>query len=128
VVLKRAAFRVRVAEISRRAREFKKLSRRDNPVGMYPYFLNVLCLTAALFILAACNAGPKTLSWEDTSENEDGFRIYRVADHEKKMIAEVGPDVTHYVDRNAPPGSCYIVTAFNTAGESPATNSACGSK
>jgi len=75
--------------------------------------------------LLACNASPMTLSWQDTSENEEGFRIYRIANHEKKLIAEVGPNVTQYIDKNAPAGACYIVTAFNAAGESAATDSAC---
>jgi len=69
-----------------------------------------------------------TLSWQDTSENEDGFRIYRVTNAQKVLIAEVGPNVTQYVDKNAPGQACYIVTAFNAAGESNTSNSACQSK
>ena len=81
---------------------------------------------AALLFTLACNTRAFTLSWHDTSENEDGFRIYRVANNQKVFIAQVGPNVTQYVDKNAPPGACYIVTAFNAAGESAATKSACG--
>jgi hypothetical protein len=66
---------------------------------------------AAVYILA-CTATTRTLSWEDTSQNEEGFRIYRVVGNEQKIIAEVGPNVTQYVDRNAPPNACYIITAF----------------
>jgi len=81
-----------------------------------------------MLLAVACNTKPMTLSWEDTSENEDGFRIYRIANNEKRIIAEVGPNVTQYIDRSAPAGACYVVTAFNSAGESVATNSACGKK
>jgi hypothetical protein len=73
----------------------------------------------------ACMAKPMTLSWQDTSENEEGFRIYRVINNEKQFVAQVGPNVTQYADADAPLGACYVVTAFNAAGESPATNSAC---
>lgn len=83
---------------------------------------------SALLFTVACNTSAMTLSWQDTSENEDGFRIYRIANNHKTFIAEVGPNVTQYVDKNAPRGACYIVTAFNAAGESSTSNSACQSK
>lgn len=68
-----------------------------------------------------------TLSWDDTSENEDGFRIYRIANNQKTLIAEVGANVTQYVDKSAPADACYVITAFNAAGESSTSNSACRS-
>ena len=86
------------------------------------------CFLAAMLLGIACNTKPMNLSWQDTSENEDGFRIYRIANNEKRIIAEVGPNVTQYVDQNAPAGACYVVTAFNAAGESVATNTACRQK
>ena len=82
-------------------------------------------LLAVMLSVNACSARPMTLSWQDSSENEDGFRIYRIANNEKRLIAQVGPDVTQYTDKDAPQGACYIVTAFNAAGESASTNSAC---
>jgi hypothetical protein len=81
-------------------------------------------LSAAVCIFA-CNATTRTLSWEDTSQNEEGFRIYRVVGKDRKIIAEVGPNVTQYVDRNAPPNACYIITAFNAVGESSPSNFVC---
>ena len=66
-----------------------------------------------------------TISWRDTSANEQGFRIYRITGQQKMVIAEVGPDVTQYTDKDAPRDACYVVAAFNTEGESVATNSAC---
>jgi hypothetical protein len=83
--------------------------------------LGALCV----LLMFGCNTNRLTLSWEDTSENEDGFRIYRVVNNQKTLIAEVGPNVTHYVDKSAPRDACYIVTAFNAAGESNTSNSAC---
>ena len=85
----------------------------------------ILLRSTAIFFLSACSAYHATLSWRDTSENAEGFRIYRIANSEKKFIAQVGPSVTQYIDNDAPPGACYIVAAFNTAGESPSANSAC---
>jgi titin len=86
--------------------------------------LSLITAGAALYI-PGCNAKTLTLSWQDTSENENGFRIYRITGDQKKLIAEVAPNVTRYVDQNAPRDACYVVTAFNAAGESTPTGSAC---
>jgi serine protease len=86
--------------------------------------LTLPALSAAVCIFA-CNATTRTLSWEDTSQNEEGFRIYRVVGNDRKIIAEVSPNVTQYVDRNAPPNACYIITAFNAVGESSPSNFVC---
>jgi hypothetical protein len=93
-----------------------------------PYKPAGLRVLFAVFWLAACSTGAMTISWQDTSTNEQGFRIYRIANQQKTVIAEVGPNVTQFTDTNAPPEACYIVTAFNTAGESPPTHSVCRSK
>lgn len=65
------------------------------------------------------------LSWKDNSGNEDGFRIYRITGNQKIKIAELGPNTTTYIDKDAPPKACYLVVAFNSAGESSATTKAC---
>jgi hypothetical protein len=65
------------------------------------------------------------LSWRDNSGDENGFRIYRITGNQKTKIAEVGPNTTTYVDRDAPLKACYVVTAYNSAGESPATSKIC---
>lgn len=65
------------------------------------------------------------LSWKDNSSDENGFRIYRIAGKEKIKIAELGPNITEYIDKNAPPKACYMVTAFNSAGESSAISKVC---
>lgn len=92
------------------------------PTGWLTYGLAGLVLLLTLF---AC-VRQKTLLWEDTSDNENGFRIYRVIGQEMHVIGEVGPGVTRFVDQNAPAQSCYVVTAFNHSGESTPTPLVCG--
>jgi hypothetical protein len=65
------------------------------------------------------------LTWRDTSKDGDGFGIYRIVGRERTKLAEVKANVTRYVDKDPVPKACYIVTAFNAAGESPATNVVC---
>jgi hypothetical protein len=65
------------------------------------------------------------LHWEDTSENEKGFRIYRIMPKGKIKMAEVSANVTTYTDKRPASKACYTVTAFNSAGESPPSNVAC---
>jgi hypothetical protein len=83
-------------------------------------FLSIFC-----FYLLACSKQSAQLKWEDTSDNEEGFRIYRITAKDTTKIAEVGPNVTTYVDKNALSGACYAVSAFNSAGESPPSNTSC---
>jgi len=56
------------------------------------------------------------LTWSDTSDNEDGFRIYRDGD----KIAELDPDTTSYVDTELKEGTIYTyrVSSYKEAGES----------
>ena len=68
------------------------------------------------------------LDWEDTSDNEKGFRIYRVTPKGKTKIAEVGANVTTYTHKSSLSEACYVVTAFNSAGESDPSNVSCLNK
>jgi hypothetical protein len=77
------------------------------------------------FCFLACGKQTAQLKWEDASDNEEGFRIYRIMAKDTKKIAEVGPNVTTYVDKDALSGACYAVSAFNSAGESSPSNTAC---
>jgi hypothetical protein len=65
------------------------------------------------------------LSWKDNSKNEDGFRVYRIVGNQISKIAELGPNATSFVDQAAPSKACYVVVAFNSAGESAPTAKAC---
>jgi hypothetical protein len=87
-----------------------------------------LLLVATLFAYGCASPESKKtahLSWKDTSGSKTGFRIYRILGNQKTKIAEVGPNVTTYVDKESSPKACYVVTAFNSAGESPATDKVC---
>ena len=55
------------------------------------------------------------MKWEDTRDNEEEFRIYRITGKDTTKIAEVGPNVTTYVDKDVLSGACYAVSAFNSA-------------
>jgi hypothetical protein len=77
------------------------------------------------FGLFACGKKSAYLKWEDTSDNEEGFRIYRITSKDTTKIAEVGPNVTSYTDKDALAGVCYVVSAFNSAGESSPSNTSC---
>ena len=83
-------------------------------------FLLIFCLC-----LFACGKRSAHLKWEDTSDNEEGFRIYRITAKDTTKIAEVGPNVILYIDKDALAGACYAVSAYNSAGESSPSNTAC---
>jgi hypothetical protein len=75
-------------------------------------------------------AAQLTLRWNDTSDNEDGFKIERKpgATEVFAEIATVGMNVVYYADTNVTEGEtyCYRVQAYNTAGDSDYSNEACG--
>jgi hypothetical protein len=92
------------------------------------WLLTVLLLTSFKFAEAqqAMKMPPSVkLHWEDTSDNETGFRIYRITPKGKTKIAEVGANVTIYTDKGPVSKACYAVTAFNSAGESDPSNVGC---
>jgi thermitase len=73
-------------------------------------------------------AGRITLTWNDNSGNETGFRIYRCGPNvcgAGTQVGQVGANVTTFSDP-VTSGSRYWygVVAFNTAGQSSASNSA----
>ena len=84
-----------------------------------------LALLIFCFWTFACGKKNAHLKWEDTSDSEEGFRIYRITSKDTKKIAEVGANVTTYTDKDAFAGACYVVSAFNAAGESSPSNTAC---
>lgn len=62
------------------------------------------------------------LTWIDTSDNEDGFRVERSIDSGAtwNVIATVSTDISSYSDTSATPGTTftYRVTAYNGSGQS----------
>lgn len=71
----------------------------------------------------------KRLTWIDSSDNEDGFKIERKVGTAGTYVrlAVVGVNTTTYTDTETVSGTvyCYHVQAFNTAGDSPFSNAAC---
>lgn len=64
-----------------------------------------------------------TLSWQDNSSNETGFRIYRWNGTTFAYLASVGANVTAYTDTGLLCANDYFyeVSAYNANGESPHT-------
>lgn len=61
------------------------------------------------------------LRWQDRSEDETGFRVYRSADGAPfALVAAIDPDVTVFFDDSIAPATSYRyrVSAFNEQGES----------
>ncbi|OGZ44638.1 MAG: hypothetical protein A3C84_04750 [Candidatus Ryanbacteria bacterium RIFCSPHIGHO2_02_FULL_48_12] len=61
-------------------------------------------------------AGLLTLTWIDTSNDEDGFRVYRLGEKENKfrLHAVLGPNTQEWQDKDVVLGEkyCYLVTSF----------------
>ena len=66
------------------------------------------------------------LTWSDTSDNEDGFRVYRGTDSMTvtTLVATLGEGITSCPDAGLAASTTwyYKVTAYNSAGESAASN------
>lgn len=90
------------------------------------FWLRAICplvLLAALPISAL--AAQLTLTWQDNSDDELGFKVERSADGVNfSEIASVGPDVKTYADTSVTPGTKYTyrVAAYNAIGNSPYSN------
>ena len=85
-------------------------------------------LLSILFVLLFVGmARAATVSWQDNSDNETTFRIYRATTAISLFIevGSVGANVTTFVDPAGAPGNCWRVTAANAAGESQPSNVAC---
>jgi len=79
----------------------------------------------SLLLTMSVYAADLRLTWQDNSENEDGFEIWRrVNDGEWSLIAATNADNATYVDSALPIGAIlsYRVRAWNQFGESDYTN------
>ena len=67
-----------------------------------------------------------SLAWQDMSDNEEEFRIYRGTSSStvNSLVATLGSGATGHNDSGLSPDTTYYykVTAFNSAGESPPSN------
>ena len=80
-------------------------------------------------LLSTAYAGQLTLSWNDNSDNEEGFKIERSLDGSSfEQIATVGVNVATYTDDTVENNQSYTyrVRAFNQFGDSGYSNSASG--
>ncbi len=91
----------------------------------------VLCLLFASKVEAQTATYEHNLTWQDNSDNEDGFKVERktpsIPGDTFGEIAQVIANVATYKDTVADGQErCYRVRAFNAAGDSAFTNEACG--
>jgi fibronectin type 3 domain-containing protein len=68
------------------------------------------------------------LTWSDNSHNETGFGVFKWISGRFQRIAEVGANVTEYVDAGLAPGTSYLyqVYAYNDYNASPMSASVTG--
>lgn len=81
-------------------------------------------ITILLLTMSVCAADLR-LEWQDNSDNEDGFEIWRrVNDGEWQLIGASNNDISTFVDSVIPVGAVlsYRVRAWNQFGESGFTN------
>jgi hypothetical protein len=90
----------------------------------------VQLITVLLWASAAHAASTLTVSWQDNSENEDGFNIERATSTSGPFnkIGSVSSNVTNFTDTGLTEATnyCYRVNAFNPAGVSVYTPVVCG--
>ena len=82
-------------------------------------------ILALVFFVSVANAADLRVEWQDNSDNEDGFEIWRrVNEGEWLLIGGTNPDVATFVDGVIPIGAVlsYRVRAWNQFGESGYTN------
>ena len=89
--------------------------------------MKTLVLFAAIFFALNANAATLTLTWNDNSDNESGFKIERKTPGTPFVeIATTGEDEPRFTDGNVQIGSeyTYRVRAYNLYGDSGYTNEA----
>ncbi len=90
---------------------------------------NVTSIALLVMGMVSTHAGQLSLTWQDNSNNEDGFEIERALLGESYgLLATVGPDNKTYLDEAVVPGIEYEyrVRAFNAFGYSGYTNVSVG--
>jgi hypothetical protein len=82
-------------------------------------------IIATILLATTLSAADLTLTWQDNSDNEDGFEVWRqVNDGQWELIAATGPDSPTFNDGVIPIGVIlrYRVRAWNQFGESDFSN------
>lgn len=89
----------------------------------------LLTIIAAVLFALSTQAAELNLTWQDHSDNEDGFRIERATGEGPfQLIGKVDSDVVTYKDTQVIPGKSYSyrVNAYNASGDSGFSNVAEG--
>jgi len=89
------------------------------------FFVFIFAVTFCAMIGANQLPQPTTLTWQDNSDNEDGFNIERREfGGDFIVIGQVGADEPTYIDRDTEEGGFYEyrVNAYNAFGSSGYTN------
>ena len=91
------------------------------------YLLSLFFLVAIGSSFSLASAASVSLSWQDNSTNEDGFKIERGVSSTYSIIASVGPNTQTYTDSGVLAGTtyCYRVRSFNSSGVSSPSNESC---
>lgn len=103
---------------------------------LFGVLFSLLLALAVASVFAATPVAQAILTWQDNSNNEDGFTIERMLNNEAwtVLVKAVGANVVSFTDGavvaptavGAPDNVyCYRVLAFNAAGPSAYTNQAC---
>ena len=77
--------------------------------------------------VAVSSLGNTSISWQDNSDNELGFRIFRKGngDLDYRVIGTTGENITIFIDNDLLDSNKeyeYAVTAYNSAGDSEYSN------
>jgi hypothetical protein len=98
--------------------------------NLFSWTLKFLTLLLGLLgTNSLASAAQMTLSWTDSSDNEDGFRIERRigTSGTYQQLANVASNTTTYADLNLSNSTtyCYRILAFNSAANSAYSNESC---
>ena len=96
--------------------------------NVYKRFVFVFALLVASTAWSAdALAASLRLTWDDTSTNEDGFRVERLIAGLVDATIDLGSNTNSYTDAGLTSGTvyCYRVLAFNSGGTSAPSNQAC---
>jgi hypothetical protein len=87
--------------------------------------LATILLVLGLFVMS--HAATVTLSWQDNSNNEDGFRLEQAEPGQPWAVAATTPadQASAQVTIDETKLYCWRVTAFNEAGQSLPSNQLC---
>lgn len=81
----------------------------------------------SMLAYAEASAASLRITWVDTAVDEDGFKIERLVAGVVVATMTAGPNANSYTDSGLTSGTvyCYKVLAFNSAGNSSASNQPC---